>query len=55
MLQLQTQRLHVVMSENEAFALVQAQSVDDAGVRLGIVDDHVAGSSRQSMIEIMPW
>ena len=34
------------MSENEAFALVQAQSVDDAGVRLGIVDDHVAGGQQ---------
>ena len=34
------------MTENEAFALVQAQSVDDAGVRLGIVDDHVAGGQQ---------
>ena len=42
MLQLQAQRLHVVVAEDETLALVHAQTVDDAGVRLGIVDHHVA-------------
>ena len=42
MLQLQAQRLHVVVAEHEPLALVEAESVDDAGVRLGVVDDHVA-------------
>ena len=40
-LQLQAQRLHVVVAVDEALALVQAQAVDDAGVGLGIVDDDV--------------
>ena len=42
MLQLQAQRLHVVVSVYETLALVQAQAVNDAGVCLGIVDHHVA-------------
>ena len=41
MLELQAQRLHVVVAVYEALALVQAQTVDDAGVGLGIVDHHV--------------
>ena len=42
MLQLQAQRLHVVVAVYETLALVQAQAVDDAGMRFGIVDHHVA-------------
>ena len=42
MLQLETQRIHVVVSVHETLALVQTQTVDNAGMRLGVVDDHVA-------------
>ena len=43
MLQLQAQRLLVVVTVNETLALVQTQTVDNAGVSLGIVNDNVAG------------
>ena len=46
MLQLQAQRIHVVVAEHETLALVQTQTVDNAGVRLGIIDDHIARSQQ---------
>ena len=42
-LELQTQRLLVVVSVNETLALVHTQTIDDAGVALGIVNHNVAG------------
>ena len=44
--ELQTQRIHVVVAIDEALALVQTQAVDDAGMRLGVVNHHVAGSEQ---------
>ena len=42
MTQLQTQRLLVVVGIGKALAVVHAQTVDDAGVALLVVDHHVA-------------
>ena len=46
MFELFAQRSHVVVSEYETFAAVQTHTVDDAGVRLGIVYHHVARSEQ---------
>ena len=49
--QLQAQRLHVVVGVHEPLALVQTQTVHDAGVRFGIVNHHVERTRREQAVD----